>query len=225
MKIFNCSPKLDKKVYIPSRKELIPALESISSNVVDVVLPAGELITTVATHIGQHLNVDVLHAENSRTELGSIEVNATYYSERDQENTPSIELVLIGNPMDHYYHWNRETFERISYQIIDCLIHEIVHMHQARARSFMNIIPPLHEKVAEYFGNADEIHAFSFNIADELSNCGPVDIKQWLEQPSRISLEVSPSLWTYINVFEKNVQHPKVKRLLKKVYKHYKKLN
>jgi len=66
----------------------------------------------------------------------------------------------------------------------------------------------------------DEIDAYAFNIAQELKvHPNPV---QKLNQIKDIKLEDSINLWAYVQTFDKNPDHPVIKRLLKKIYKNLK---
>jgi hypothetical protein len=40
-----------------------------------------------------------------------------------------------------------------------------------------------------------------------------------LNKFKEISIEDSINLWSYVNAFEKNTNHPVIRRLIKKVYK------
>jgi len=157
-----------------------------------------------------------------------LDANGVYDSEDDERGKISISLYLINNPADRTLLWDQETFDRVAKRIADCLIHELTHLHQSRARHFLNVSThhtgreTEEEEAQTYLSEFDEIDAYARNIAGELSDLDDtVDLHKCLEHPSGISLNVSPNLWGYITAFKKDLNHPVIKRLLKKIYKNY----
>ena len=101
-------------------------------------------------------------------------------------------------------------------------------MSQFRARDFLEVERIEYSDIEEdeeedergYLSSPDEINAYAYNIANELleKNALPV-VLQKLNRLKDISIEDSLNLWAYVNAFEKNTNHPVLKRLIKKVYK------
>lgn len=228
MKKFNCSPKLASEFIVPTRADLLPIIHSISPEIVDTVMGTYELVLKLGTHLGKRFRVHVLHAENPLIVRNELDANGVYDSEEDEQGKISITLYLITNPVNRTLLWDQEMFDRVAKRIADCLIHELMHLHQARARQFLNV--SMHttgqkteeEDAQTYLGEFDEIDAYAYNIAEELLDLESMtDIHQFLARPSRIPVAVSPNLWGYINTFNKDLKHPVIKRLLKKIYKNY----
>lgn len=70
-----------------------------------------------------------------------------------------------------------------------------------------------------YLGSTDEIYAYAYNIAHELLDKADLQtcLKK-LEAPSKIKIEDSINLYAYVNTFSKDVEHPVLKRLIKRIY-------
>ena len=123
---------------------------------------------------------------------------------------------------------DNDTFNAIIRRIADTLSHEVIHMSQYRARDFLEVekieyAPDEMEEDEEnrfYLSSLDEINAYAYNIANELldRHAYPVVLEK-LHKIKEISIEDSINLWAYVNAFSKDVNHPVIKRLIKKVYK------
>jgi hypothetical protein len=232
VKKFNCAPKLKHLFYIPTRNHLLPILEDLSKDVVNSILPINELVDKIGEFIGSRFRVDVLHAQSPQVSPGDMNVNAEYDEEKDQKGRISIEIILITHPLDDTYLWDQEAFDVVAKRIADTLVHELAHMHQARARDFEPFYSDIDEfdtdkeQAQHYLGHFDEIDAYARNIASELIDSQSyMNIHPYLERPSCVTLEASVNLWAYMNTFDKDVQNPAIRRLLKKVYKHYQSLS
>jgi hypothetical protein len=229
IKKFNCCPKLTKPVIIPTRKEVLDILEDIKPRIVNQFLSVDELVQDLGVFIGQRFNIDVKHAEASQVDQNDIELNGYYDGGLDEVGDTAIEVYLITNPMQDVMIIDAEQFDIIARKIADTLSHEVIHMSQFRARDFLEVerieySGDLEEDEEEderwYLSSPDEINAYAYNIANELleKNDLPV-VLQKLNRLKDISIEDSLNLWAYVNAFEKNTNHPVLKRLIKKVYK------
>jgi hypothetical protein len=231
VKKFNCFPKHNFDFNIPTRKELLPLLDYLSDRIVDTVVPVEEMLSVMSAHIGTRFRVHVLAVSNIEVTPGDIDVNALYDQDLDEAGKIPIELILITNPTETSYLWNRANFNIVAKRIVDSIIHEMTHMHQARDRQFLEVGLEVKkyqtdkEEAQDYLGQPDEIDAYSHNIASELADANNIgDITYFLNQPTMIPLQISTNLWAYINTFDRNIQHPVIRKLLKKVYKRYQNL-
>jgi hypothetical protein len=222
IKKFNCRPKLDKPVVIPTRKQLLPILNDLKSQLVDKVFTIEEIINLIGIYIGKRFRVDVVHGYAQEVDQNDIDLNAYYDSGHDEAGETSIELYLITNPLDKTILLNEEEFDCVAKRIVDSITHEIIHMKQSRSRDFLEIESFEHAQVDDeqlenklYLGNLDEVDAYAYNIAEELLECS--NYKKKLENPSTVTTRESANLWAYIQTFESG--HPVLKRLLKKIYK------
>lgn len=228
IKKFNCCPKLTKPVIIPTRKEVLDILEDIKPKIVNQFLSVDELVQDLGVFIGQRFNIDVKHAEAGQVDQNDIELNGYYDGGLDEVGDTAIEVYLITNPMQDVIIIDAEQFEIIARKIADTLSHEVIHMSQFRARDFLEVERIEYSDIEEdeeedergYLSSPDEINAYAYNIANELleKNALPV-VLQKLNRLKDISIEDSLNLWAYVNAFEKNTNHPVLKRLIKKVYK------
>ena len=228
IKKFNCCPKLTKPVIIPTRKEVLDILEDIKPKIVNQFLSVDELVQDLGVFIGQRFNIDVKHAEAGQVDQNDIELNGYYDGGLDEVGDTAIEVYLITNPMQDVIIIDAEQFNIIARKIADTLSHEVIHMSQFRARDFLEVERIEYSDIEEdeeedergYLSSPDEINAYAYNIANELleKNALPV-VLQKLNRLKDISIEDSLNLWAYVNAFEKNTNHPVLKRLIKKVYK------
>lgn len=228
IKKFNCCPKLTKPVIIPTRKEVLDILEDIKPRIVNQFLSVDELVQDLGVFIGERFNIDVKHAEAGQVDQNDIELNGYYDGGLDEVGDTAIEVYLITNPMQDVMIVDGEQFDIIARKIADTLSHEVIHMSQFRARDFLEVERIEYTDIEEddeederwYLSSPDEINAYAYNIANELleKNDLPV-VLQKLNRLKDISIEDSLNLWSYVNAFEKNTNHPVLKRLIKKVYK------
>ena len=219
---FNCAPSLDRQVDIPSRKDIHEICSSVKSKIVDQVFDIDSIVNAFGYFISRRFRVDVLHAIAREVEQNEVSINAYYDSEKDEEGKISIELVLVTNPSDTYIIIDKEAFYHLTNQLADSLAHELIHMRQARARDFLDVSPDTRyteelEECIQYLGDPDEIEAYAYNIAAELSD--RPDPMSALSNPSTVRSKESINLWAYVNTFSRDISNPVIRRLLKKVYK------
>lgn len=222
---FNCSPKLNRKVVVPTRSEILPILDELRIDVVNQFLTVDELIDIVAFFIGTRFNVNVKHAESAQIEHNDLDLNAYYDGGLDEADEVPIELYLITNPLQDVMVIDNKGFDTIIRRISDSLAHEVIHMQQYRSRDFLEVGAYYPDELSEeeetkmYLSDPDEINAYAHNIANELLEHGDFEVvKQKLANIKDISIQESINLWAYVNAFSKNPSHPVIKRLLKRVY-------
>lgn len=227
IKKFNCCPKLNKPVVIPTRKEILEILEELKPNIVNQFLTIDEFIQNYGVFIGTRFNVDVKHAEASQIEPNDMDLNGYYDGGLDEFGDIPIEVFLITNPMQDVIVLDNDQFDIISRRIADTLSHEVIHMKQYRARDFLEVetvgyidIEDEDEENRYYLSSPDEINAYAYNIANELLDRHEITtVLEKLNRVSSIQIEDSINLWAYVQAFEKNTNHPVIKKLVKQVYK------
>lgn len=231
IKKFNCCPKLNKPVYIPTRKEVLEIMEELRPDVANKFLTTDELIAKYGLFVGTRFNVDVKHAETAQVEQNDIELNGYYDGGLDEFGDIPIELYLITNPMSEISMIDDGQFNLISRKIADTLSHEVIHMKQYRARDFLEVETVGYSEIDEdeideeeesrlYLSSPDEINAYAYNIANELLDRH--DYPQVLEKLNKVTdiqIEDSINLWAYIRAFDKDTKHPVIRKLIKQVYK------
>ena len=203
IKKFDCAPRLGQSIKIPTRHEVLRVLGDLDDKVADVMFPSGDLIGLLGEFIATRFRVDVVGSEANE-----------------------VELVLVTNPNSDYIMLDKTAWLSFCLNVADSLAHELIHMRQTRRREFEDVSCRHatafneHPDAAEYLSDPDEIDAYAFNIAQELKvHPNPV---QKLNQIKDIKLEDSINLWAYVQTFDKNPDHPVIKRLLKKIYKNLK---
>jgi hypothetical protein len=182
--------------------------------------------------IGNRFNIDVKHAETAQVDQNDIELNGYYDGGLDEVGDIAIEIFLITNPMQDVMLIDEKQFDSITRKIADTLSHEVIHMQQFRARDFLEVErwefggESYEEEYDEdeenrwYLSSPDEINAYAYNIANELLDRNSyTQVIEKLNKVRDIAIEDSVNLWAYVNAFSKDVNHPVLKRLIKKVYK------
>lgn len=227
IKKFNCCPKLDKPVIVPTRKEVLEILDEIKPFIVNQFMAVDELIQDLGVFLGKRFNIDVKHAEATQVDQNDIDLNGFYDGGLDEAGDIPIEIYLVTNPMQDIMLIDEEQFGIIARRIADTLSHEVIHMQQYRARDFLEVetieyteFEDEEEENRWYLSSPDEINAYAYNIANELldRHSYPQVIEK-LNKVKDIAIEDSVNLWAYVQAFSKDVNHPVLKKLIKKVYK------
>lgn len=227
IKKFNCCPKLGKEVKIPDRRVIISILDELRKDMVNQVLLVDEAVHMLGYHLGTRFRVDVSHAESVESDQNDIDFNAYYDSGLDENGDISIELYIVTNPHNDFIILDDNGFDAIARRCADSIIHEVIHMKQSRSRDFLEVDDMAYcmveDEVLEsqlYLSNMDEIHAYGYNIAQELLDTGDLQTSlKKLEKATSIKIEDSVNLWAYVNTFAKDMDHPVLKRLIKRIYK------
>ena len=240
IKKFNCCPKLDKAVVVPTRKEILEILDDIKPFIVNQCLPIDEFIQDLGLFLGKRFNVDVKHAEATQVDQNDVELNGYYDGGLDEAGDTPIEIYLVTNPMQDVILIDEEGFNSIGRKIADTLSHEVIHMQQFRARDFLEVEKWDFDSVYEegddeydeaeenrwYLSSPDEINAYAYNIANELLDKSDYPkVIEKLNKIKDISISDSVNLWAYVQAFSKDVNHPVLRKLIKKVYKSLTHLN
>ncbi len=233
IKKFNCCPKLNKPVVIPTRKEVLEILDDLKPFVINQCMVVDELIQDLGVFLGTRFNIDVKHAEATQVDQNDIELNGYYDGGLDEAGDIPIEIYLVTNPMQDVMLIDEAGFDLISRKIADTLSHEVIHMQQYRARDFLEVetieyneFDDEEEENRWYLSSPDEINAYAYNIANELLDRHSYpQVLEKLNKVKDISIDDSINLWAYVNAFSKDINHPVLKRLIKKVYKSLSHLN
>jgi hypothetical protein len=233
IKKFNCCPKLDKTVTVPTRKDVLEILNDLKPFIVDHCLSVDELIQDMGVFLSNRFNIDVKHAEATQVDQNDIDLNGYYDGGLDEAGDTPIEIYLITNPMQDIVLLDSDQFDIIARRIADTLSHEVIHMKQYRARDFLEVetleyneFEDEEEENRWYLSSPDEINAYAYNIANELMDRNSYSqVIEKLNKVKEISIDDSVNLWAYVQAFSKDVNHPVLKKLIKKVYKSLDRLN
>jgi hypothetical protein len=150
-------------------------------------------------------------------------VNAYYDAEDDGAGFCPIEVFILHN-IDQDANFAHAQAGQFVVQIYDAVVHELRHQYQGRRRNYMYIEHSSDDDMQAYLGDPDEIDAYALSIAIELiRNLGRTRSIQYLHRASRLAnirpkgLYASPNLFAYFETF-KHLEHPVIRRLLKKVF-------
>jgi hypothetical protein len=223
LKKFNCSPKLHEHIELPTREQVREICSYLEPKVLNQVFLTDDLVDLVGHFIARKFRVSVLHAKALEVEFTELNINANYDPDRDQLGKSSIELIIVTNPSDNQFILDKPLWDLFVNRLADSLAHELIHMHQSRIRDFITVeykIPytsHIDENLV-YLSDPDEVDAYAYNIAAELrEHPNPLEI---FYNPAAVSVNDSINLWAYMQAFSKDIEHPTIKQLLKKVYKH-----
>jgi hypothetical protein len=219
---FNCAPKLDEQVELPTREQVRNICNDLKPKIVDQIFSIDDIVEVVGHFVAKRFRVSVLHAQAWEVDPTELNINAFYDPERDEQQKPSIELILVTNPNDSHLILDDDLWNLFVNRLADSLAHELIHMFQARSRNFLFVEHRRHRTIAldenlVYLSDPDEIDAYAYNIATELrEHLNPLSK---IRNPAAVSVNDSINLWAYIQAFSKDLNNPVVKKLLKKVYK------
>lgn len=210
------------------RDNLYSMLYSAGREIVGKKFAVRDLQKLLSTHIKSHLPVKVVRRQNDPTQKrGLIYMGGAYYSDYDKNYyTRFIEIVLSYHPKDTTVKLTEYRWTRLCQLFADTILHEIIHMRQYRSRNFKAI--PGYESTAyyhkqrvsqQYYGDRDEMGAFSFNIACDMIDRFGYDrnrIQKYLD-----SLQAKRHKKTiyhqYLAAFDWNHNHPRVRQMKKKI--------
>ena len=150
-------------------------------------------------------------------------VNAYYDAEDDANGFCPIEVVILHNIYPDNYFEHSQTGQLVVH-LYDAIVHELRHQYQSRCRNYLALTHGSTDNVQVYLSDPDEVDAYALSIAIELLRT--MDAERAKRRMGRLSVLskmrhgvklASPNLNAYI---EHLGQHPLIKRLAKKVYKH-----
>jgi hypothetical protein len=105
-------------------------------------------------------------------DVNSIIVGGFYDSSNDQASLPCIEINLHYHPEQDMYLANQLEWDRISFDIAECVSHEMIHRLQFQKSKKIKKYTSLKNNTQdredqEYLGSSDELEAYGFSIAAE----------------------------------------------------------
>jgi hypothetical protein len=212
-----------------TRDNIIQLMKTCGSFVIGQSLTPSEIQKIFSKTIKYYLPIKVTKSIDKTTEKGWVYTGGYFHTEKDKIKHQSIEVVFSYNPLDKRIVITRERFNRICRRLADVVMHEMIHMRQARARNFKSI--PGFSSYAEnnkqrkeqnYLGDPDEIDAYAFNIACELydrfSDFNVIANHLNLDQSDK-RLKKDTYNW-YLKTFDHKHNHTVIKKLKKRVM-HY----
>lgn len=178
-----------------------------------------EITEIIGKLVSEKFRADILYCDAHEVDLGDINFTATYDCELDSMNRPSIEVYFVFNPLEQLLIFDEELFDNVTKRLCDTVSHEQIHQRQYRSRYWEEPYDIDTENPFVYLSNKDEIEAYSYNIANELLDYADYqNVLTLLTNPSKITIEQSVNLWSYVQLFG-NTNNPVIKRLIKKIVK------
>jgi len=83
----------------------------------------------------------------------------------DRYETPGIEITLVYRPDQELYFTNLLDWDRFSFDLAECMGHELVHKSQRKNKNLKPYISDNEDQA--YLGDESEIDAYGFSIAAE----------------------------------------------------------
>ncbi len=210
-----------------SKDILFTMLNGLQGKIVGKRLSVEALHDLMSKHIKNHLPIKVRLDRSPKNDKGYVYVGGTYYSDYDRNwHTRHIEIIFSYSTDQKYFTLSRHRWLRICSLFADTMLHEIIHCRQYRSRNFKRI--PGYESTAyyardrkeqEYYGDTDEMGAFSFNIACDLYERFGDDFDsaaKYLDS-NQYRRHKRSSFYKYMATFEHNHNHPIIKRIKRKV--------
>ena len=212
------------------RDNLYTMLYTAGRDVVGKKLPVNALQKHISSYIKSNLPVRVVRIKNNKKQKpNTVYMGGAYYSDLDRhQRNRFIEIVLSYHPDTKAIRITDYRWTRLCTLFADTILHEVIHMRQYRSRNFKDI--PGYESTAyyhkqritqQYYGNRDEMGAFSFNIAcDMIDRFGnnTQEIKKYLNS-RRAKRHKHSSWYEFLSAFDWDLDHAKVRQMQQKIFK------
>lgn len=209
------------------RESIADMVGLIKDEIVDHTITVDRFHTIMTRHLKKWMPVRASKSRESMVAKTFAYVGGCYYTQYDKDRLKSIEISFAYNPTDHTLCVTKRRFKRLCWRIADVILHEVIHMRQARKRKFKNIpgfsstaqSTKLREQ-QEYFGDPDEIDAYAFNMACELQDRFGKDmtrIVDYLNQEQKGRRRRVYDTWcSYLKTFNYDQNHRVVKKIKKR---------
>lgn len=115
-------------------------------------------------------NIKLVTRRSKMVDLDHITIGGLYDPEDDKSGTCPIEIAVVFHPEQKEITVKKLNWRRVSFDLAECIGHELVHQQQHRARKYKaGKEYRTTDPDQEYLGSADEIEAYGFTIAAELA--------------------------------------------------------
>ena len=199
-------------------------------DIVDKKISITELHQILNDHITAHLPVKVVRKQNDYAQTpGVVYVGGSYDSVKDNAGSRNyIHIVFSYHPLDDNIKISKYRWRRMCSLFADTVLHEVIHMRQYRSRDFKDIpgyLSTAHYRKQradqEYYGDRDEMGAFSFNIACEMLERFGTNIsaiERYLNS-TQARLHKKSTYCRYLMAFDCDHNHPRMRQMKKKIIK------
>lgn len=202
----------------------------ISPIVVNRPLTTTEFHSIITTYLKKYIPVRVRKSFNFKLSSKQIYIGGAYYINLDQKRMKCIEVIFQYCHKDSILTISSNKFWKICLLIADTILHELIHMRQYRRRQFRSIsnYKSISTQIKlrtdqEYLGCADEVDAYSFNIACELLYDFSGDqtaVVEYLNKQQVDGRRKKNSWFLYLKTFEYDHTHPIINRVKRTVIRY-----
>jgi DNA-binding ferritin-like protein (Dps family) len=199
-----------------SRFDIMNCLECLSEQFIDKTVSVKNTYLIFSKELKKKYPIisNKIYRVNTLDELS---IGGHYYYTEDRADKRSIQVFFLFKKGLTEITFSKQHFTNVLRLVADTIMHEIIHLYQYRAREYTTIsdnYDALLTNTQQYYASTDEIEAYSFNIACELSDSflTETEILQFLES-SYIDDSKSCSMDLYMRAFEYDINHPVIKVL------------
>jgi len=208
-------------------KETIIDMVYMSKNLlVNQTLSIPEFHKRLTNHIKLWMPIRSRKSYEEKVEKNQTWIGGMYHTDYDKDRQKSIEVSLAYSKNYKTITMNAWRFSRLCNRVADVILHEVIHMRQARKRNFKNL--PGYSSTAEsskqrqeqeYLGDNDEIDAYAFNMACELNEKFSGDMQQivgYLNEPQKGKRRYYDTWRMYLKAFDWDSDHRICRRIKKR---------
>lgn len=208
------------------KQSIIDMVMLIKDDLVGHNLTIDQFHNKLSKHIKYWMPVRTRKSQELQVEPTYVWVGGVYHTDFDIQRQKAIELCFAYSLADTKLAYTGRRFNRLCSRIADVLLHEIIHMRQARKRKFKHL--PGYSSTAEstkqrqeqeYLGDNDEIDAYAFNMACELNEKFNGDMKRivnYLNEEQKGKRRHYDTWRTYLKAFNWDQNHRIIKRIKKR---------
>jgi hypothetical protein len=208
------------------RESITSMILLVKDEVVNQPLSLDRFHTILTRHIKKWMPIRSRKSKEPQVTPTYIFVGGMYHTDYDKNRQKSIELCMAYSTKDSQICITARRFNRLCGRIADVILHEVIHMRQARKRKFKNL--PGYNSTAEstkqrveqeYLGDPDEIDAYAFNMACELNEKFNGDMNQivkYFDEPQRGKRRCYDTWRYYLKAFNWDSDHRVCRRIKKR---------
>lgn len=208
------------------KQSIIEMVSMARDRVSNQPLTVAEFNKRLTNHIKNWMPIRSRKSYDAKVDKNQLWIGGMYYTDYDQERQKSIELCLCYRKDEKLINLSTRRFNRTCNRIADVLLHEIIHMRQARKRKFKSL--PGYSSTAEsskqrieqeYLGDPDEVDAYAFNMACELNEKFGGDLSSivsYFDEPQRGKRRYYDTWRMYLKAFNWDSDHRVIRRLKKR---------
>lgn len=222
---------ITEKTYPRDRNTLVNILNKIDNKVIDKKISISKFVLTLSKSLKRY-KIVITKKSSKFVEDGKSNLTG-FFDDIDEK----IDLLIMYNPKDKSFTWDKEYWSYFKGLLVDVIIHEFTHADQSDkrygepqrdviAKEYKSAKPynkrDFESKVEygnniRYYANPDELEAFSMNAASELMRyyLNKDEVFKALNNYIKIGLEQSPVFYGYNELFKKN--SPVMKKFVKLV--------